>query len=249
MKLIQQKCPKCGAPLEFNENDLLVTCEYCKEKIKIKRSDSKNHEDYILEVENYYKKKYDRDMYSKRAAIVTAILFITVIIPLMRMFYSSSAPAPVQDQPQEVKYVSSLSELDEVSLEKMHNLSLEYLKNQKAESIPQSEWEKIGMYFLAHKEYPSLNQVYNMYKKEYTVDGKVVEGYVATVFSPLEYREGNIHVSLNFEKKLITRRIPKVGTIYGYESNEEFFNKVLRNETNQYVITGTDGLYIEKMSK
>lgn len=37
MRLIEKKCPNCGATLEFNENDKSCKCNYCKRSFEIER--------------------------------------------------------------------------------------------------------------------------------------------------------------------------------------------------------------------
>lgn len=39
MRLIEKKCPNCGASLEFNENDKSCKCSYCKRAFEIERDD------------------------------------------------------------------------------------------------------------------------------------------------------------------------------------------------------------------
>ncbi len=41
MKLIEKKCPGCGAGLKFGENDTSVTCEYCNKTLHIQRDEMK----------------------------------------------------------------------------------------------------------------------------------------------------------------------------------------------------------------
>ena len=37
MRLIEKKCPNCGANLEFDENDKSCKCQYCKRSFEIER--------------------------------------------------------------------------------------------------------------------------------------------------------------------------------------------------------------------
>lgn len=37
MKLVEKKCPNCGASLSFNSTDKEVTCNYCKVSFEIER--------------------------------------------------------------------------------------------------------------------------------------------------------------------------------------------------------------------
>ena len=41
MRLIEKKCPNCGANLEFGENDKSCKCDYCKRAFEIERENSK----------------------------------------------------------------------------------------------------------------------------------------------------------------------------------------------------------------
>lgn len=43
MRLIEKKCPNCGASLSFNDNDKSCKCEYCKRAFEIERD---NNTDY-----------------------------------------------------------------------------------------------------------------------------------------------------------------------------------------------------------
>lgn len=47
MKLIEKKCPNCGASLEFNDTDKSCKCEYCKRTFEIERDlDKVESKDY-----------------------------------------------------------------------------------------------------------------------------------------------------------------------------------------------------------
>ena len=37
MRIIEKKCPNCGAALEFNETDKSCKCNYCKRSFEIER--------------------------------------------------------------------------------------------------------------------------------------------------------------------------------------------------------------------
>ena len=47
MRLIEKKCPNCGASLEFNEDDRSCKCDYCKRSFVIER-DENNKKEYNL---------------------------------------------------------------------------------------------------------------------------------------------------------------------------------------------------------
>ena len=41
MKLVEKKCPNCGAGLKFDENDTNVTCEYCNKMYYLQKDEKK----------------------------------------------------------------------------------------------------------------------------------------------------------------------------------------------------------------
>ena len=45
MKLIEKKCPNCGANLEFSETDKSCKCEYCHRAFEIERDEKINVSD------------------------------------------------------------------------------------------------------------------------------------------------------------------------------------------------------------
>ena len=49
MKLIEKKCPNCGAGLEFNDTDKSCKCTYCNKSFEIERN-SDNVDDYNLKI-------------------------------------------------------------------------------------------------------------------------------------------------------------------------------------------------------
>ena len=60
MKLVQKKCPSCGASLSIDSQATEVTCEYCKQKLLIEREENNkdfDSTDFCLHVSKYYDNK------------------------------------------------------------------------------------------------------------------------------------------------------------------------------------------------
>lgn len=79
MKLVAAKCPSCGANLEVNSKDEIVTCKYCDSKVivddaiakyklevsgKVKVSGIKDNEDRLKDAKKYIELKEYSDAYS-----------------------------------------------------------------------------------------------------------------------------------------------------------------------------------------
>lgn len=87
MKLIEKKCPNCGAELKFDKDDTEVECIYCKASYEIQRDGDLNdlinnvfdQEDFIL-----HRKMVSK--ISKGIIIFTCIIFIFVFVMFILVF-------------------------------------------------------------------------------------------------------------------------------------------------------------------
>lgn len=251
MKLIQKKCPKCDAPLSFEENAETAVCEYCKHKISITRKNSGGtSEDFILSIEDFYKKRYDQTRKTQMAVYVIAIIIgICSFVFLIKMFSSANETPINSDIPvKEKKYITEISQLDENTLNNSFSKSLESLMKRETESsLEQTEWERVGIYLLNHKETKQLNLFYDVYQKEYKSSSGTVTVYAVVEFKNLEISENgtldNYRVGSTY---CPSKRIDKE-YICGYDTLEDFFNEVIRNQTDKYKVTSTEGIYLEKI--
>ncbi len=248
MKLIQKNCPKCGAPLSFEENDKITICEYCKNKITITRkSNNSTSADFILSIEEFYKKRYMQTERAKIVAVIIVLIFMAIccfaFVKLQGKEKNDVPEVPITQK----QYITEISQLDENLLKNCYSKALEKLNNNiKNTVLNQTEWERVGIYLLDHKETKQLNLFYDVYKKEYQNNNENITVYAAVEVNGLEITNGvinNYHVSSTF---CPTMRIDKE-VVCGYQSLEEFFNKIIRNKTQDYKVISTDGLYLEKI--
>ena len=87
MKLIEKKCPNCGAKLSFENTDKEVTCKYCDMSYEIEREtdlndlieDVFNPKDFILH------RKMIRNV-SKGIMIFSICMFLFIFIVFLVMF-------------------------------------------------------------------------------------------------------------------------------------------------------------------
>lgn len=88
MKLVEKKCPNCGANLSFEKTDKEVTCKYCETSFEIEREfdlndfieDNLNSNDFILH------RKMIRT-FSKGIIIFSICMFIFILVIFLVMFF------------------------------------------------------------------------------------------------------------------------------------------------------------------
>ena len=85
MRLIEKKCPNCGANLEFDENDKSCKCQYCKRSFEIER-DVNDLEKFNL-IYNQIQKPFKIMFYIPFIAAFIIILIISLVI-----FFSFKGP-------------------------------------------------------------------------------------------------------------------------------------------------------------
>lgn len=84
MKLVEKKCPNCGANLKFDKDDMEVTCKYCDTSFEIEKEMNFNElvEDvFDSEAFNLHKKTFKH--LSRFVFIFTLIVFILIFIAVI----------------------------------------------------------------------------------------------------------------------------------------------------------------------
>lgn len=273
MNLVTKKCPNCGASLSFNEDDTKIKCEYCKQQIMIERekkspTDLFNTDDFILEVAEMQK------VHSKMATgviVFIIICFISIMVFGIIMTYegisdqekfrskfqtSNNTSLENSDTWEEnsnqleitgKKAVEEILQIDDKTLEQVKSSGLNVLNEFTTDINGNNtqKWNYVGFYFLKPKN-RHRNSVYIVYKKKYTVNKKAKEYYAAVSYSGFEIdSDGNVTFS-DFGFPYAPMDVINWDTVYGYESNKDLYEKVIKENTENYDISATDGLYLEK---
>lgn len=255
MRLITKRCPNCGAPLSFNENDKKVKCEYCRQQIMIEKenSDSKtfSSDDFILEVAKM------QVIHSKIAIVVfTFIIICFFCIFAFAISKMDTSPSPKKsgdnstnnlEKPDKKEdknnYVGEISQIDDKTLEELKSSSLAVL-DQMASDASGKKWNYVGLYLVGAKGL-ERNTVYLIYKKSYTVSNKKQEYYSAVSFSGLEIdSKGNVTFD-NFGFPYAPAEIVGWDMVYGYKSNKDLYEKVIKLHEKDKEISATKGMYME----
>lgn len=262
MKLIEKKCPNCGASLSFDKHDTDVTCEYCKKSYVIQRDEIKIENNENSKTDNI-EVHYNLVSFKKRNKAVflfvyiVAIIFIISIISsflifsrvLFGMFESSNVHTTTNNN--EIKkdiYVTEFSQIDEKSLEIFHEESLKTLNSRKDSNykgITTGSWTYCGMYLL-NKKNGNDNMLYDVFKRTVTTSEATFEVYGAVKYRTLKLSEDNIVLN-DFNGQFIAPMyMIGYGFVYGYEDNNTLYNRELRELTGDYKVIATEGLYLEK---
>lgn len=278
MKLIEKKCPNCGAGLKFDKDDTEVVCEYCKKSYVIQRDNTEKKDstdlsdiDYEL-IEEVFDKfnKVTNEMFrvprvtSKVITAIVIIVFVSIFFGALALI-GTIASGDIKDknlinndpivEPKKDNYVTELSQIDEKSLEIFHKETQKTLDRWRGylwTDVKESEWTYVGMYLLVNKNEDEFsvddnNYLYDVYKKKYTGDLEM-EVYGAVMYSDLKLLEDNT-VDNSFRGTGYAPTLYVDGRyssfVYGYEDNEELYNKIIRTKRSDYKIMATDGMYIE----
>lgn len=269
MKLVQRKCPNCGASLSFDEEAKKVTCEYCKQTLTIEREENHNNfdtTDFSLHVAKYYEKKNNN--FGKKVAITIVIVLVLVFVvscisilnrelnrELEEMDRKSTENSNRQEELKK-QYTLSIADIDEKSLELFHKETKRQL-DEDSTFLPrdskETEWEPIGIYLLVSKKmdnyHERMNMLFDVYKKTYTVNNQQINSYSARRYDDLKLSSDKIVIHSFSGRSLYIMNFINGGMSYftsGYETMEELYTKEIRQYIGDYTITATDGLYMEK---
>ena len=84
MKLIEKKCPNCGAALEFSEKDKSCKCDYCHRSFEIERDNKVINDDSRDNVDAY--NLIDSESAKKVAKTGLTVFAVSSIIPMISVF-------------------------------------------------------------------------------------------------------------------------------------------------------------------
>lgn len=260
MKLVQKKCPNCGASLSFNENDKETTCEYCHQKFMIEKEENSAFDDvdFRFRVAKYYEDKSvnTRKKFARIWAVFLVIGFIILFFVCNCEDFTKEYRKNSNSNSSVKKdtYVTDISQIDQKSLELFHKETLKELENGNHIYVPsntkEGNWEYVGMYLLNSKEEKVVdyNILYDVYKKQYIIDGNTLVAYAGVRYKELKLSDDGI-VLTSFSGVAVNSMmsLPNRSSYFvkGYESVEDFYNKVIREKTGDYTAIGTEGMYLE----
>ena len=219
MKLIEKKCPGCGASLKFDENDTSVTCEYCNKTLYIQRDEVKyNHlSDNNLDKAYQFVDEYGKPFVKGVAAIsigvfvVIFIVFIIIFVTIISKVFDNeninsnidSCLDNYKEKAENTKseYDFKLDEMDETSLKTffdtaivdLNSLNIFAIKEPDPDFSISKKWSNVGACLLVSKDTKS-NILYTILTQTYknNSNGKETVTYAAVEFKNLKYTDNGI---------------------------------------------------------
>lgn len=85
MKLVEKKCPNCGANLLFDKKDSEVICKYCKTGYEIERDNTDLIED-IINPDFFVLHRKVMKSINTGTIIITCFVFVFIFIIFIIMF-------------------------------------------------------------------------------------------------------------------------------------------------------------------
>ncbi len=267
MKIVEKKCPGCGANLKFGENDTNVKCEYCGKELYIQRDEKKYAKVDEEHIANAYKfvDEVGKPI-AKGIAFVQIIMFIIfgllfvsafafIIFIAVSMFNNSHDDVDgffnlTQSKNEEkVNYVKELNDIDDITLDTFYDASKSSLNHMDNMEYTVGAWSPVGAYLIVSNNGDG-NALYTVMKHTYTKTSgkKTITLYAAVKYSNLILSDNNV-IQHTFKGTEISQDIDLDGKTLnfatGFESVEKLYNYELRNKKNDYKIYATDGLYME----
>jgi uncharacterized membrane protein YvbJ len=89
MKLVEKKCPNCGADLKFDKDDTEVTCKYCETSYEIQRdADLNDLVKNVFDANDFILHRKMIKNVSKGIIIFSCIMFIFIFVVFLIMFFN-----------------------------------------------------------------------------------------------------------------------------------------------------------------
>ena len=95
MRIIEKKCPNCGASLEFNENAKSCKCDYCKRSFEIERD---NIDKKSIKPENFNLSELKGPLKIFSASVIIISIITFIIIGIVIFFIGSAIHKAVTNQ-------------------------------------------------------------------------------------------------------------------------------------------------------
>lgn len=198
MKIIEKKCPNCGAGLEFDNNAKSCKCEYCKRSFVIEREandrDFYSPNNYILEQKSF-------NVVS--LIIVFTSIFIMGVIIIASMHFSNSKNNSYlfNSEPEDVMY-TKVNELSDFDLEQIDSQSYWVIekKNQGLHDYHLDMNVKREKLYVACDKKNMKNMIIGVYKARYYILGNsenIYEIYVPVIYENVFKKDSSISFQLD----------------------------------------------------
>lgn len=245
MRLIEKKCPNCGANLEFNETDKSCKCEYCKRSFEIERDEKINSSDLS--------EQYNLNEASKSILKIAGITMVTpmVVFAIIFIIIISVAviviPKAIYNQDIKPKQtITAINELDDNSLntikEKAEWIAYQTAKGQNDLKYSYMKCDSLNLQKMYFTYKNNSNCIIFIYKTKYhnywdqSVEQTV---YIPVVFKDIKNNLSNLNTGKNPAPEYYFNS-EKTTYIYAYGSFEDAYNDVVKPLETSYKFKEVD---------
>ncbi len=240
MKIIEKKCPNCGAQLTFEPEDTEARCNYCGQEFIIEKDikdETKKMSEELLAKHIKLQKKMVGGVFAaqKIFLIIFFIVFIGIFVFSFKTVYNQISGTP------SVK----MEQIDQNTIDMIHSSSVDTLKQWSG--LPtlyaKSNYESMGFYLYKDTFYTKISDVY---KITYTnkKSGQSIDIYTCVTYRDVNYK--NDTVTLNYDGSVTSNIISLdesiFDTVHGYKTIEELYTKEILPSAEGKVYA-TEGLY------
>ena len=241
MKLVEKKCPNCGANLEFGENDRSCKCSYCNRSFEIERDTTKED----------LSEQFDLKPVKFTSFVIGTIIFITFLLVFVFIFSigfqilknsSNGNMSNVFSSKDEL--VSSVSDLSNSDISTINFYSKMHIKsNGEGTSDTSHSYSLAGeakreKLYVAYKDNSNyIIVIYRALYHDFFHQENQFSVYVPVVFE-------NVNKDVVFSLGDGEVKAPeyyfnaeKTSYVYGYSSFEEAYNNVVKPLESDYKIT------------
>ena len=250
MRLIEKKCPNCGADLSFDEDDKSCKCEYCKRQFEIER-DLDDIEKFNLIYDKIHQPFKKMIMIP---FIFAGFIFIIMTITIVSNYSLRSKSIKeknddvfedfFEEEEEQEKLITSVDELTNSDFDSLNHSSFSILnqsvvgRNDTTYAYQKTGDARLEKTYVAYKE--GSNYIISIYRLIYhnffnQADQQTV--YVPSVFSDVEK---NVSLSLSNGKNPAPEYYLNADHstyIYAFGSFDEAYNSVVQPLEAEYQIS------------
>lgn len=247
MRLVEKKCPNCGANLEFGDNDKSCKCQYCHRSFEIERDTSIDVND-IAEQFNLSELAENAGTAAKVIGgvmlgqyIITGLIVIGVFIVFGILGYNVYKSVNDEEistsKSKEKAYIQDINDISNMDYSFLDTTASLEISNNNQETgdyhsdlFPQRE----KVYLMAKKD---ANILIAIYKVKYSL---LSDAGSYTVYVPIKYE--NIKNTSDFANgKILGEQVffneEKTLYAYGYSDLDSIYEKEIKQYEKDYKIT------------
>ena len=238
MKLIEKKCPNCGASLSFDENDKVTRCDYCKREFEIER-DAQDRINLVIGETGKSIVKYF--FISHMVISIISVVIFLLVFGLIIFGVYTGITSTTNNSKKENSYLTDVNDIeneDYVFLDTQSTIKIRQEISTMVDFKSKGALKREKIYVISNDK---GNYLIPVYKGVYT-DGETTY----TIFTPVIYENVKLDYWGNITSSLGTGKID-CPTVYfnlehseysvGYENINDLYNDQIKQYEDNYDIS------------